>query len=651
MEPDGRNRLQLENQRMEERLRMLKEMMSVEKAQREASTNNRSYWESGKRGPLSVKKNNSNTTGVEKLGKNKKNVRVSLLTGREPDPVLKEKIQCGQCDQYHASMMCIECVENYCNMCFVKIHHKGSLSKHHVRPLAKTAVKQFTGKVHQTDNDVSQLSVGTGEEEKDHSLLEGNYDELASATMFQEALRSWRNSGKEQETSSIAVESVSCGVQAAPSDDAERKLLSSLESMSTNNHSSNASSYFETLLLKRVKANPSFFSSIGPLASPKITPHQPLVMEDDDDMDEQNQSSVMISPYNLFYSSDSDHGMFNFETTDTVSVPKAASSVSVQELSPTPLVTEPVPATTQSAAEKAQSGLKDGDAKNHLHTTPIAKELMLECSGSSTGLLSSKKQPALVPPSKANKGKNGSLKVKQTNSSSSKIKKSSKSSRNTPSSEGSPVVTGVRQSLSEAALNASVEQIWKNSSSHSISQRKTYDLSSLFMVSVDNTSSSPPINQYELVDDKDMYVPVNAGEGDSVWLPGKSTTAASNDETAQSRVVLNGFDLPPLSSVTTSFPQQQEDQYIDDSDSDSNETLQWEEKQEEDEREEEKKEEDELIHELASMCTLTSEEGREGTEEKEEDIEERVLSRLTIDDLIHDFDVFQDQIREDDDGM
>ena len=64
-------------------------------------------------------------------------------------------------------------------------------------------MKQFTGKVHQTDNDASHLSVGTGEEEKGHSLLEGNYDELASATMFQEALRSWRNSGKEQETSSI----------------------------------------------------------------------------------------------------------------------------------------------------------------------------------------------------------------------------------------------------------------------------------------------------------------------------------------------------------------------------------------------------------------------------------------------------------------
>ena len=413
------------------------------------------------------------------------------------------------------------------------------------------------------------------------------------------------------------------------------------------NPSSNASSYFETLLLKRVKANPSFFSS---LVSPTIT-HQPLTTEDDDIEDEQNQSSV-ISPYNLFYSSDSDHGMFNFETTDTVSVPKAASSVSVQELSPTPLVTEPVPATAQSALEKTQSGLKDGDAKNHVDTTPVAMELTLECSGSSTGPLSSKKQPALVqpnvPPSKANKGKNGSLKVKRTNSSSSKIKKSSKSSRNTPSSEGSPVVAGVRQSLSEAALNASVEQIWKNSSTHSISQRQMYDLSSLFMVSVDNTSpSSPPINQYEPDDDNDIYVPVNAGEGDSIWLPGKSTTA-SNDETANDSVTLNSFDLPPPSSVMTPFPQQQEDQYIDDSDSDSNETLQWEDKQE---KEEEEEEEDELIRELASMCTLTSEEGRGETEEKEEEIEERVLSRLTIDDLIHDFDVFQDQIREDDDGM
>ena len=448
----------------------------------------------------------------------------------------------------------------------------------------------------------------------------------------------------------VAVESVSCGVQAGPSDVAERKLLSSLESMSTN-PSSNASSYFETLLLKRVKTNPSFFSSIGPLVSPRIAP-QPLVMEDDDIV-EQNQSSVMISPYNLFYSSDCDHGMFDFETTDTVSVPKTASSVSVQELSPTPLLTEPVPA-TQSTPENAQSKIKDGDAKNHVHTPPVATELTLESSESSTELLSSKKQPAVMQPnvpSKANKGKNGSLIVKHTSSSSStakKIKKSSKSSRNTPSYEESPVIAPVKQSLSEAALNASVEQIWKNSSSHSITQRKMHDLSSLFMVSVDKTSPSPPINKYE-PDDKDMYIPVNAGEEDSIWLPGKSTTA-SNNEAANGSVALNSFDLPPPSSVTTPFPQQQ-DQYIDDSDSDSNETLQWEEKQEEDEREnEEEEEENELIRELASMCTLTSEEGRGETEEKDE-IEERVLSRLTIDDLIHDFDVFQDQIREEDDGM
>lgn len=35
MEPNGSNRLQLENTRMEERLMMLKQLMSVEKAQRE----------------------------------------------------------------------------------------------------------------------------------------------------------------------------------------------------------------------------------------------------------------------------------------------------------------------------------------------------------------------------------------------------------------------------------------------------------------------------------------------------------------------------------------------------------------------------------------------------------------------------------------
>lgn len=63
-------------------------------------------------------------------------------------------------------------------------------------------MKEFTGKSpHHSDTNTSpQLSVGTGEEMEGQSLLEGSYDEAASAKMFEEALKSWRNSSKQDET-------------------------------------------------------------------------------------------------------------------------------------------------------------------------------------------------------------------------------------------------------------------------------------------------------------------------------------------------------------------------------------------------------------------------------------------------------------------
>jgi hypothetical protein len=55
--PDGASRLEIENQRMEERLKILRKVMSVEKAQRESAQASH-HWDSAKRDPLAIKKNN-----------------------------------------------------------------------------------------------------------------------------------------------------------------------------------------------------------------------------------------------------------------------------------------------------------------------------------------------------------------------------------------------------------------------------------------------------------------------------------------------------------------------------------------------------------------------------------------------------------------
>jgi len=43
------------------------------------------------------------------------------------------------CD-YHVGhycllQVCVECKENYCQVCYATMHHKGAMAQHHVRPI------------------------------------------------------------------------------------------------------------------------------------------------------------------------------------------------------------------------------------------------------------------------------------------------------------------------------------------------------------------------------------------------------------------------------------------------------------------------------------------------------------------------------------
>ena len=117
----------------------------------------------------------------------------------------------------------MECTENFCTACFTKIHQKGALLKHHIRPLASGSVgvvyihilsfiapqqvkerKEKSKKTsdsnspnHSTLSEDPLNNNSSSEALKGRSLLEGMYDEAASAAAFQEALAEWRRGGKD----------------------------------------------------------------------------------------------------------------------------------------------------------------------------------------------------------------------------------------------------------------------------------------------------------------------------------------------------------------------------------------------------------------------------------------------------------------------
>ena len=139
----------------------------------------------------------------------------------------------------------MECIENYCQVCFTKMHQKGGLAKHHVKPiLRKVKTKYRPAKCHGNGSvfaavtmeimilyllfvflqikQVSPKKVNANlptisleaptpsvneERTEPSSLLEGTYDEESSAKSFQEALEEWR-SGK-----SVTKEDALTGIQ------------------------------------------------------------------------------------------------------------------------------------------------------------------------------------------------------------------------------------------------------------------------------------------------------------------------------------------------------------------------------------------------------------------------------------------------------
>ncbi|XP_049631533.1 zinc finger B-box domain-containing protein 1 [Suncus etruscus] len=145
-----KTQLELENQEMEKKLQEFQFIRSKEKEERQSSEY---HWKSGQVGKLSNQSHmiSQNKKHVTKFSAGK--VKLKLLKEQLQGPVkqlsnkttnsfegkkfiIKGKV-CGQCENKAALLVCLECGEDYCSVCFAKIHQKGALKLHRTSLLQK----------------------------------------------------------------------------------------------------------------------------------------------------------------------------------------------------------------------------------------------------------------------------------------------------------------------------------------------------------------------------------------------------------------------------------------------------------------------------------------------------------------------------------
>ncbi|XP_046343129.2 zinc finger B-box domain-containing protein 1-like isoform X1 [Haliotis rufescens] len=230
-------KLELENRKMEERLRELKVAMSREKEEREQ--NGGGFWRTGQSGslstyatdvldkpvrsskehkkkgirvlrdePLDVPSRSSEPGTMKYIAKTSQNTR----TGKENRP---KGPKCGQCEDRIACLTCVQCSEHYCSGCFAAFHLRGALKKHRSVPLQASGPRQCmsprpmpppshremkpspaVGAVSSTirfqESERNGPEGASGSYELAGDLLTGQYNETESAASFQAALLAWR---------------------------------------------------------------------------------------------------------------------------------------------------------------------------------------------------------------------------------------------------------------------------------------------------------------------------------------------------------------------------------------------------------------------------------------------------------------------------
>jgi hypothetical protein len=552
--------------------------MSVEKAQRESAQASH-HWDSAKRDPLAIKKNN-------KLNLSKP-LKLKILTGKEAN--VTSVVQCGQCDQYKASLVCVECKENYCNVCFIKFHHKGSLAKHHVRPLYKAVIKENYSSV--VNDEVTRVGCEGEEREggvgEGGALLVGSYDEARNAASFQEALNEWRMSqSKTAPSEPPNITTSSCGVQAVSDRNPPNQ---SLDIQFT--ASSSASSYYEKLLLKKFKKNPSFYDSIKSFAAGQVGSSPTKSIEGD----EEEQSSL-ISPYNIFYGDD-DIGSVNYSNeAESRSYP-----------TPSPLSSDTSAGVTIEEIAGSTGSLQN-ESKTSLQTYNVISFRDHHVHQSSHH---NKVQQPQKKPKKREAKKTKNLDVK----------------------------------LSDKSLTDTVERAWRETTSRP-SGVSNDGLSRLFMTYVDDV---PQSSSHDIITDGEKSDVDLKWNSQSLWSPANS----------RSQMHIDKSDLPPPSLMRVSQPQQgvtDDSSSDDDHGEDDNGCVSVGNEREEQMNDFNDDEDESTLRDLACELAASLVNVNDNTDYNDDDEEgddgldeERAWSRMTIDELVQEFDMYQDSVRLNDD--
>ncbi|XP_046577893.1 enolase-phosphatase E1-like [Haliotis rubra] len=238
----GCQKLELENRKMEERLKELKVAMSREKEERER--NGGGFWRTGQSGslstyatdildkpvrsskehkkrgvrvlrdePLDVPSRSSHPGTMKYIAQTSQNPR----TGKENRP---KGPKCGQCEDRVACLTCVQCSEHYCSGCFAAFHLRGALKKHRSVPLQASGPRQcmsprplptprhhtvirvemkpspavgaVSSNISYQDSERNGPEGASGSYESARDLLAGQYNEAESAASFQAALLAWR---------------------------------------------------------------------------------------------------------------------------------------------------------------------------------------------------------------------------------------------------------------------------------------------------------------------------------------------------------------------------------------------------------------------------------------------------------------------------
>ncbi|XP_041356114.1 zinc finger B-box domain-containing protein 1-like isoform X2 [Gigantopelta aegis] len=234
---DQTKRLEIENIKMEDRLRELKFAMRREKEERERKGGG--FWSKGQTGTL----NNYATEVLEKTKPKKKEKGIKILKdepiviperssqpgtlkyiaqrpldGKENKPKV---LKCGQCEDRNAALSCQQCSEHYCTRCFAAFHIKGALKKHRSIPITAMGPRQSmsprpVNSYREYDSARNVSVVGAMSSRSNYqdwdqngpdgvsgsydgpSLMSGIYNESESAASFQQALIAWRSGDTDQ---------------------------------------------------------------------------------------------------------------------------------------------------------------------------------------------------------------------------------------------------------------------------------------------------------------------------------------------------------------------------------------------------------------------------------------------------------------------